>query len=447
MLRGFDGRAVIEEPTGRPEGDVSDSSEVNSPPETKRAPSRYLLAAGVADSMVASLATFLVGIYATRRLDLDELGAYGLLFAASLMIVSGLMAQLYLTPAEVLLHESEPRTQLASLPASTIRGWLLAAPLSIAAGLLVWVILGTEVATGLVVTAVVMGVLSPNQDHVRRVLHQSYRSFVALLVSFIQLVVVSGVLGIAILADWPPTWVAFGALATANLVSTLAGLAMARIIGAGARKVRVALGEIVRFGRWLVVAFQTEQWAAFLALSILSWIAGTEALGEYEAARIVTQPIMVAAFGLQSVLRAPAMDAAMRGDGSAARRPTLTYLSVLAALGIGWAVVAGIEWPGNPLPDLFPNAYAQTGLVSALALSTVLLHAPPIFSLQILAARQERALLRLHLPNAPIEPTIALLLSTPLGSLMMPVAIAVERIVLFVRLRPVMRTIYPTRNP
>ena len=418
------------------------SSEVNSTREAATPASKLMLAAGIGDSLTASMATLLVGIYAARRLDLVELGAYGLLFAASLLIVSGLMAQLYCTPAEVLLHEMEPRVQLRSLSASTIRGWALAVPLSAAAGLLVWVILGADVPIGLLATAVVMGALSPNQDHVRRVLHQTSHSFVALSMSIIQFAVVGGVLGVAILFGWPRTWVPFGSLAAANLVSTVAGLAMARSLGAGEERARIALREIVRFGRWLVVAFQTEQWAAFLALSILGWIAGTEALGEYEAARIVTQPIMVAAFGLQAVLRAPAMNAAMRADRQAAVRPTVTYLGLLATLGIGWAVVAGIEWPFNPLPDLFPNAYAQTGLVVALALASVVLHTAPIFSLQILAARRERELLRLHLPNAPIEPSIALALSAALGPLVMPLAIVVDRAVLLVRLRPVMRRVY-----
>ena len=68
---------------------------------------RRRLVTGVADSMIASLATFLIGAYAARQLDLTELGAYGLLFAVSLVIASGVMAQGYHLPIEVLLQKVE----------------------------------------------------------------------------------------------------------------------------------------------------------------------------------------------------------------------------------------------------------------------------------------------------------------------------------------------------
>jgi hypothetical protein len=61
---------------------------------------RRLLPAGLLDAGLASLASFVVGVYAARFLPASELGAYALFFTAFLL-AAVVPAQLILTPAEI----------------------------------------------------------------------------------------------------------------------------------------------------------------------------------------------------------------------------------------------------------------------------------------------------------------------------------------------------------
>lgn len=399
------------------------------------------VAVGVGESMVASAATFAAGLYATRELPLVELGAYGILFFGLLLIVSGLSNQLYFTPAELALLELPDGVQLRSLRRSLRRGILLTLPAAIVIGAGVRLLLGDELPVGMLVTGVVMGTLSPNQDHLRRILHQTGHSGAALGVSVTQFTVLLAVIGGGVVADAPAAWIPMGSLAAANLCSLVVGLVTSRRWAIGVVTVP-PLKELVDLGGWLVVAYQAEQIAGFAALVVLRYVAGTDAVGWYEGARLLAQPMMVLAFGLQTVLRPRAMRAATAGDAATGREVDRTFSAVLAAAAVGYAILIGPAWPVNPLPQLFPAAYHVSGAVVLMVVATSLQNSTSLFSSQIVAARRTRDLVRLSVPNAPLIPLVTAALAAPWGTNAVAVAVIVERTVWYLRYRPIHRRIF-----
>lgn len=400
------------------------------------------LAFGIGDSVVSSLATFLVGVYATRTLPLEDLGAYGLFFAGSVMLVSGFVAQFYFLPAEVALVDLPVDEQVATLPNTALRGVPISIATSLVVGLAAAAILGFDVDPALAVTAVATGAVWPVQDHVRRLLHQVGESDRALGISVVQIVTTAVVLGVGISIDAAPTAIPFTALLVANVASSSVGLWI------GHRRQRRApahspdMRAVVDVGKWLVVAGQAEQIAAFVALGILSWIAGRAALGEYEAARLVAQPMVVLSFGLQNFLRGPAMTSVKNRDRAAGRRTANTYLWLLGVAAVGYALVAGVEWPGNPLVRLFPAAYGLTGMVAFTILAAALMQSKGIYGLQGLAGGKERDLARIAIPNAPVMPVTVALLAAPLGAYAVPLGTMADRVFWQVRFRPIFTSLF-----
>ena len=102
-------------------------------------------------------------------------------------------------------------------------------------------------------------------------------------------------------------------------------------------------------------------------LTLLGWLvvllAGPEAAGFAEAARVVGQPILVLAMGLTAVLRPRSMEAAAAKSRREARRIEVGFLLFLSAATALYFLAVGRSWPWNPLPELLPNAYAVSGLI------------------------------------------------------------------------------------
>ena len=78
---------------------------------------RSRLIMGFVDSSLASLGTFAVGLYATRYLSPDQLGAYALFFGAFLLIIM-VPAELIFRPAEVVTVGYSPDERLGVLRSS-----------------------------------------------------------------------------------------------------------------------------------------------------------------------------------------------------------------------------------------------------------------------------------------------------------------------------------------
>ncbi|MEO1065185.1 MAG: hypothetical protein AAFZ07_27540 [Actinomycetota bacterium] len=397
---------------------------------------------GVGDSVVSSVATFIVGVYATRTLTLEELGAYGLFFAGSIVLATGFSAQLFFLPAEVALAEHTPDEQIATLPRTALMGLPIAAATSGVAGLACAAILGFDVDPILAFGAIATGAAWPIQDHLRRLLHQVGASGTASAISIVQLLIVTSVVLEGIAFDASPVVVPFTALLTANVGSAIFGLWLALQARRRARGERPRLRSVVAVGKWLVVAGQAEQIGAFVALASLNWLAGRSALGEYETARLLAQPMIVLSFGLQNFLRGPAMAAVAARDREAGRRTANGYLWLLGGAAVAYALVAGIEWPGNPFVSFFPAAYGLDGMVALTILAAAVMQSKGIYGLQALAGKQERELARVTLPNAPVAPVVVTALAVPLGAYAVPVGTVADRALWQLRFRPVFNSLF-----
>jgi O-antigen/teichoic acid export membrane protein len=220
-----------------------------------------------------------------------------------------------------------------------------------------------QTVTALAVTAAVAGFLSPAQDHVRRMFFQAGRSGYAVTMSTIQLTVVVGVIVLLDLLGTDPAWIPLGALACANLSSVTFGLLAARTIHRAGR-IPLQSRSLYRTGGWLLMSGFATVGGQVVGIILTTILAGAAFAGYAQAALILAQPLLVLATGLGAVLNPDIMEAAGKGDERSARGTSRLYASLMVAATVTLAVLIGIDWAPNPLPALFPNAYAVSGLLA-----------------------------------------------------------------------------------
>ncbi|MBA2508503.1 MAG: hypothetical protein H0V32_07360 [Nocardioidaceae bacterium] len=364
---------------------------------------RKALPAGLIDAGFASLATFGTGLYAARELTPRALGVYALFFSA-FKIVGLLPSQLVFTPAQVSAVSADRhrlRFFWGCLPLGA--GVSLLASMCVAA---VPVVIPDEVSAdlvlGLAATTGAAALLSPIQDHVRRMLHISQLSWRAAWVSVVQLSVVVISLVVLIAVDVPAGWIPFGSLAAANLVSLLVGMALAQ---ASSARVGPALhfGELARSGRWLLLVGLVASGGEFLAGTLVSHLADLSALGYAEAARVIGRPLPVLALGMSAVLGPRSMQAAALRQPDRARRARNVSLAVLSGSGLVYLLVAGVGWSWNPLVSLVPKAYVVSGLAAVTILGNAIngLALPRRF--ELMGGRRERKLARAESLTTALE--------------------------------------------
>lgn len=363
---------------------------------------RKHVAAGLVDAGLASLATFCIGVYAVRILDPAILGGYALVYQA-IFLVGIVPANLFFTPAEVAAVSFPVHRRLDHLGRSLLLGTPAAVVLAL--GVLLWLPVAPpevhgDAVRGLTITAIAAAFLSPVQDHVRKMLHSGGASWHAAAVSTVQLVsAVAGILVLTLLGV-PAWWIPFGALALANFLSLAAGLVAARLERSGIAPIeneKMRAAELVEAGRWLVGWAVLSPAAGFAAAALVSRLAGAEALGYAEAARVIAQPVWVLAVGLSSVLGPPSMEAGKDADRERARRISTSFVAMIAAAGAGCVLWFGADWWGNPLAQLLPTAYAVPWLVAATIVAQTVTGMLFPFRSELLGARQEAPLTRLEI--------------------------------------------------
>lgn len=357
---------------------------------------RRTLVAGVADSATASLATFLVGVYAARELDPAVLGGYALAYSA-VFLVGVIPLNLVFTPAEVAAVRHPTRDRLACL-GSSLR---LGAPVALLAALVasIWTQLApsdlsAESVRGLTLTAVAVAFVSPVQDHVRRMLHVAGASSMAAWVSATQLALVALGLTLGVALRVPAYWVPFGALALANSCSLGVGVLYGRRVSRGSNVLPLQFGALAHSGRWLLAGGSLGPATGFIASALVANLASAQALGYAEAARIVAQPVWVLAVGLSAVLAPRSIEAGRLRDKPAARRASRLLMGAVGGLGVLCLLWLGVPWIGNPFYHLVPAAYTISGLV----LLTIFAELPQAlafpFRSEALGAGLEKSLLK-----------------------------------------------------
>lgn len=359
--------------------------------------------AGLIDAGMASLAHFLVGLSAVNLLEPADLGVYAVFFAA--FMVSTIVPQfLVYTPAEVAAVSYPLADRLLQLPQSLRLGVL---PTLVGAAAIVIAAIGTggnttvEVTLALAITAGVAIMISPAQDHVRRLLHIARRSWSAAAISVVQFAAVVVSIGVMVVVDVPAAWIPFGSLAIANVASVAVGLVLARPGSHAGEEPPLSFRGLVRSGRWLLTMALVPFGASFLGTLLIVELAGPEAMGYAEAARVAAQPILVLGTGLSAVLGPRGMEAASRRDRPSAQKALTLFLGLVAATGVVYLLVVGHPWIGNPMVYLVPPAYEVPGLVAVTIVAHVITAAAVQYTSELMGGRKEVELTKMSLIASP----------------------------------------------
>jgi O-antigen/teichoic acid export membrane protein len=394
---------------------------------------------GIVDAALSSLATFTVGLVATRTLSPADLGSYAIAFSGFLA-ASGTVTQLVFVPTELAALRHEPDRRLGFVRSSIRQGAAVAVVTTLVVSCAVAVaisLVGHGAVLGPVVTLAVTGLVSPLQDHLRRLLHQAHASRAAALVALTQLTAVVAALAGLHVAGVPDPWIPFGALAVGNICSLAVGLELAR-----ARRTPVLpvppLRTLVRTGRWLLAGGIAEIAAGFGSIVLLAAVAGSETAGFAEAARILSQPLYVLCAGLLAVLGPELTVAAAARDRERASRLTVVFCSLLGTACVVHLLVAGVEWGGSPLVSLFPSAYEENGLVAAMIVAQGLLYLSMPFQAQALGVDGEDGLFRTSVAASGSQ-IVGTGSAVAFGALGLPFGIACGAVARHIGLRLVVR--------
>jgi hypothetical protein len=320
--------------------------------------------AGLVDSSLSSMGSFLMGLFAQYYLP-DLLGTYGLFYTA-FIAVSVIPTGIVFSPVEYTSAGVAARGRRVQLLPQSLQ--LGMAPAVLAALLVPLVLIipshGQSVGSrvGFAVTAALVAVASPMQDHIRRMLHQAGMSWTAAATSLVQVVVILVGLVTAKVAHVPPAWVPFGALAAANFTSGAFGLWKAKP-GHRAPMLLKLRTLFVSMGGWIVLGNVLSASGPFLNFALLTALATQTAVGNGEGARVLAQPVTVLVIGLLAVLNPEIMEAAHNRSAKKLIKICLLFWVLVAVAILGWALLVGFEWPFNPLPRFQKPAYAVHGLL------------------------------------------------------------------------------------
>lgn len=388
------------------------------------------ISGGVTDAGLASLATFVIGLVATRTLTPADLGVYAIFFTAFLT-GTVIPAQLVFTPAEVVCVSFPPHQRTRVLKQTMRIGHpaaLMSALTMLCATVAAWPIASTRTVVALTVSSVAAAYLSPIQDHVRRVLIKADTAWLAAAISVVQVVAIVAAVAALVLVAVPDAWVPFGALTIANTVSLAFGMVLVGYRRLERLPAPMSLRSLSPAGGWLVVSQLVPTGAAFLAATIVSYLASPADVGYAEAARIAAQPLLVLGFGLGAVFEPRFMEAAGRRNRAAARRVRLLFFSLMTLCGLGYLVVAGMPWFLNPMAYLLPEAYAVGWLAALTIIANLANGLTYAGQSELTGGRRERPLARIHticstaLLAAAATAGVTAAFARPLGVLLQGVA-------------------------
>ncbi len=411
-----------------------------------RGPLVRSISGGVLDAGFASLGTFAVGIVAARYLDPAALGAYALFFAAFTALTVFATEGIFV-PAEA-RSVSRPVNDRRHIVRQAVPVGL-GSTIVVLPGLLIAYVLVPDsvpqsVTVPLAITTAATVIVAPLQEHVRRVCHLARVSWRASVVSMVQFVVIVASLLSMLAMDVAVAWIPFGALAIANTVSLVVGLALLAYDRRGELGLRLTAGDLVRSGRWLVTAAFIRSGSAFVAAALIAQLASAEALGYAEAARVIGRPVLVIAMGLEAVLGPRSVEAALDHDRTRARRISTGFVAILAATAVPYMLLVGWDWAWNPALALIPTAYVVAGLVPLQVVSEFLGGVVVPYRMELIGARKEAALLAPEAVGAGLQVAVAAAAGT-IGAFARPIGALAMRSAQLVGYRAAVARIY--RSP
>jgi O-antigen/teichoic acid export membrane protein len=354
-----------------------------------------LLAPGVVDAGLASLAGFLTTIYAARFLEPAELGVYALYFSGFLL--AGLVpAQLYFAPVELQSLQYPLKERKATLYPTTVTGLRFCAPAALIAPLPGLIALG-EVSTSAIVALAASNALlvfaSPVQDHVRLMHHFCEEPLGAVTMSGVQFTVVVLAMAGLHFAGAPAVWIPFGSLAIANICSTTVGLLTLRAPAGTLSPRQPPLTSVMRLGGVLLAAEVMLALAALASEAVILVLVSAEALGFAAAASAVGRPVVVFSIGIGRVLAPRMMEIGMSRQRGSAYHFAGLYVGSLVAFVSVYLVAFGWPHQFNLMQRLVPAAYEVSGLVLALSIGLTIHRCATMPQWLLLGARKSKAIL------------------------------------------------------
>jgi O-antigen/teichoic acid export membrane protein len=362
------------------------------------------LPAGIVDAGFASLGTFVAGLAAVNLLSDVDRGVYAV-FVAAFIVGTTFPHNLVYLPSQVYTVGRPIAERLEYLGRVISMGLgfsLLGSGAILIAAIATASHTSTAVTLALSVTAVLNLAVSTAQDNLRRMLHISELHWSAASMSIVQFTTVVIVLVGMMLADIPVVWIPFGSLFIANIVSSILGLIKAGGFGHWDTPPGLQPRVLVRSGRWLLGQALIPTGAAFLASVVITNLAGAEAMGYAESARVVAQPVLVFATGLTAVLGPKVMASAMSRDNSGASTMLRRFLQLTAGAGILYLAFAGWATPWNPMQVIVPSAYIVGGLVAVTIVANIAFAAMFLRIEELMGARREVDLVKVALFASPL---------------------------------------------
>ncbi len=113
----------------------------------------------------------------------------------------------------------------------------------------------------------------------------------------------------------------------------------------------------------MLVQGATPMVSLFIASALVTRLAGPEYLGYAEAARTVSQPVIVLGLGLLRVLGPRSVEAGLSQSAEWGRRNARMYRLLLFGGTALYMALVGWDWALNPFAHLVPSAYVMPGLV------------------------------------------------------------------------------------
>ena len=362
---------------------------------------RNEVVAGLANSAFASLTSFIVGVYAARTFSPELLGAFAI-FMSGFLFAAMIPSQSYLVPLEawaVSLDLQERGGVIFGSLRAALPFLAIPALLPLAFSYLSVVLNTGDSSDGLrlLATSYCAAIVSPVQDHLRSMFFVCRKPWNAVSCSAVLLLTTVAALAFFDHIETAETLRPFGAIAVANIVSIGLGLFQFQRIKARPNRTVPAVPQLLTSGSWLFAANCVTAGSTLLGFSIVGSLGGMTQLGFLEAARTVSQPVVVFAVGFSTALSPRTMEAVAQNNLAAQLRLIRLASGLCFLVGFLYLLGAGLPHSLNPMSALVPKAYSVPGLVGLMVLGSSLRGALRPLIAVLIAQKKTRKMARIAL--------------------------------------------------
>lgn len=396
-------------------------------------PTRAALLAGVSDSAIASLATFVVAIYAVQQLMLDELAAYSMVFTTFVIVTAAAQYSLFI-PYEVEIVGQDDARQLGE-PLRALRAvWPLLlglTPVCLIGAVVAGYVTGTGTSWQLAASASVTGILSPIQDHVRRIMHQVGRSNLSAQLSATHAVVAIAVLIVLSAGHLPVSKIAmpFIALTSGNIGSLLFAMLITRAYRRSSLDElrQPALSDLIATGKWMAVTGIVPLLSSLIVAAGISILSDPASVGYAETARVVAQPMMVLSAGLVAAHRRSALLVGVTKERADWIEIDRRYIRAFMPLAVIYMLAITYIRVTGPMNDILLKASHVPGLLIVTMLSAMAMAATGLRRISLMGAKQESSVAAVEVSANAVR-IMLLGAAATLGAMTIPIGLGLAAV-------------------